>query len=144
MKKLFILFLITILPCFVYAQTCSQESCDKKSCGPEGTKVKEAAVITSMRTDLQTVIEKMSKSTVSFDKHVAEMNIEKGTTDDESLLFLSQAISTIRFEFLNKLKSSELVTSLREYKPVTFSTKQQMVAALKKEIKILANQAENL
>jgi hypothetical protein len=144
MKKLFVLLLIIAIPCFAYAQTCSQESCDKKSCGPEGTKVKEAAVITGMRTDLQTVITKMSKSPVSFDKHIAAMNIEKGSTDDESLLFLSQAITTIRYEFINKLKSSELITSLKEYKPVTFSTKQQMVAALKNEIQILANQAENL
>jgi hypothetical protein len=144
MKKLFILFLITAVPCFVYAQTCSRESCDKKSCGPEGTKVKEAAVITGMRTDLQTVIEKMSKSTVSFDKNVEEMNIEKGATDDESLLFLSQAITAIRYEFLNKLKTPELVSSLKEYRPVTFSNKQQMVTALKKEIQILASQAENL
>jgi hypothetical protein len=143
MKKILILLVIVAAPAVLAAQSCAPQSCDKTSCGPEGTKKKEAAVITSMRNELQSVIVKMSKSTYPFDKSVAEMKIEQGSNDDESLLFLSQAASTIRYEFVSKL-SSNLIASLKEFKPSGVTSKQQMVSALKKEINILASQAENL
>jgi hypothetical protein len=148
MKKLLILVIIAITPSFVAAQSCSpscDKTCDKKSsCGPEGTKKGEAAVITTMRTDLQTVITKMSKSPVAFDQQVKEMTIEKGANDDESLLFLSQAATTIRFELLNKVESSKMIASLKNFKPGAASTKQQMVTNLKREIEVLTTQAEML
>jgi hypothetical protein len=144
MKKLLFLVAITVIPYLVSAQSCCAQSCDKKSCGPEGTKKEEAAVIKSMRTDLQLVVNKMSQSSLSFNKEVAGMTIEKGTSDDESLLFLSQAVTTIRYELLNKVDASKLVASLKEYKPTGTSTKQQMVSALKKDIQVLASQAEKL
>jgi len=123
------------------AQSCTP-SCEKKSCGPEGTKKEEAAVISTMRSELQTVITRMSKSSLSFDKRIAEMKIERGTSDDESLFFISQAANSIRHEFVSKIESSKLVVPLREYEPLAVSTKQQMVSALKKEIQILTSQAE--
>jgi hypothetical protein len=86
----------------------------------------------------------MSKSSLSFDKRIAEMKIEKGTSDDESLFFISQAANSIRHEFVSKIESSKLVVPLREYEPLAVSTKQQMVSALKKEIQILTSQAERL
>lgn len=143
MKKLFILIALTGISYLSHAQA-EAKSCDKSSCGPEGTKKGEAAVITTMRSDLETVIAKMSKSSVSFDKTVAEMKIAKGATDDECLLFISQAASTVRYELVSKIESSKLIASLKDYKPANFSTKQQMVSALKKEIQILASQAEKL
>jgi hypothetical protein len=144
MKKLFILILVSGVSFYSWAQSCDPAACEKKSCGPEGTKKAEAAVITTMRSDLQTVITKMSKSSFAFDKQVAEMKLEKGASDDESLLFISQAATALRYELLNKIESSKLIASLKNYKPGTFSTKQQMVSALKKEIQILATQAEKL
>ena len=96
MKKLFMLMAVVVAPYFLTAQSCAAQSCDKKSCGPEGTKKEEAAVITTMRTDLQTVITRIAKSPIGFDKTIREMTIEKGASDDESLLFISQAASSIR------------------------------------------------
>jgi hypothetical protein len=144
MKTLFILLLISGSSFFALAQSCSPASCDKKSCGPGGTKKEEAAIITSMRNDLQTIILKMSKSSLPFDKQVVEMKIEKGGTDDESLLFISRAATNLRYHLLSQIETSKLVTSLRNYKPENFASKQQMVAALKKEIQILNSQAEKL
>lgn len=143
MKKLLVLVLLAVCSFATYSQSCAQ-SCDKKSCGPEGTKKEEAAVITSMRTELQTVVAKMSKSSFAFDSQFREMTIEKGTNDDESLLYLSQAATSIRYEFLTKLESSKLVASLKEYRPSAAANKQQMVSSLKKEIQMLAAQAEKL
>jgi len=143
MKKLFVLILLSAILQFSWAQSCAQ-SCDKKSCGPEGTKKEEAAVIKTMRTDVQTVLTKMSKSNVSFDKQVADMQIEKGESDDESLLFLSQAVTAIRYELTSKLDASKQIAALKEFKPASSSSKQQMVASLKKEIQLLASQAEKL
>lgn len=142
MKKLFVLILLSTVLQFSWAQSCAQ-SCDKKSCGPEGTKKAEAAVITTMRTDVQTVLAKMSQSKV-FDKQVADMKIEKGESDDESLLFLSQAVTAIRYELTSKLDDSKQIAALKEFKPASSSSKQQMVASLKKEIQLLATQAEKL
>jgi hypothetical protein len=147
MKKLFILILIAGIPFFSNGQSCDKAastSCSKTSCGPEGTKKDEAAIIGSMRSDLQEVVIKMSKSSLSFDKRVSEMKIEKGSTDDESLLFISQAVNAIRFELLNKIEKSKLIASLKDYQPSGFTTKQQMVSALKKEILTLTSQAERL
>jgi K+ transporter len=143
MKKLFILILLSAVFQFSWAQSCAR-SCDKKSCGPEGTKKAEAAVITTMRTDVQTVLTKMSQSNVSFDKQVADMKIEKGESDDESLLFLSQAVTAIRYELTSRLDASKQIAALKEFKPASASSRQQMVASLKKEIQLLASQAEKL
>ena len=144
MKKLIGMIAIIALPYFSFSQSCQPQSCDKKACGPEGTKKAEAAVITTMRSELQTVIVKMSKSSLSFDEQIAGMTIEQGGTDDESLLFLSQAVNSIRYEFLNKVDASKQIAALKEYKPESLSSKQKMVANLKKEIKTLAAQAERL
>jgi hypothetical protein len=143
MRKLVVFILLSVSSYFAAAQSCAQ-TCDKKSCGPEGTKKEEAAVITTMRSDLQTVITKMSKSSLAFDNQLKALTIEKGTSDDESLLYLSQAATSIRYELLNKIESSKLVSSLKDYRPSASTTKQQMVANLKKEIQLLAAQAENL
>ena len=143
MKKLLVFTVLLVSSYLAPAQACAQ-TCEKKSCGPEGTKKEEAAVITTMRTDLQTVIAKISKSSLAVDPQIKEMEIEKGASDDESLLFISQAVTSIRYELLSKIEPSKLVASLKEYKPSASSTKQQMVANLKKEIQLLASQAERL
>jgi hypothetical protein len=147
MKKLFILIAITAVSFYSVAQsdkTDAKASCDKSSCGPEGTKKEEAAAITTLRSDLQTVITKMSKSSTQFDKQISDMTITKGTCDDESLLFISQAVASVRFELLNKIESAKLVAALKDFKPANFSTKQQMMSALKKEVQVLASQVEKL
>ena len=72
------------------------------------------------------------------------MSIEKGASDDESLLYISHAATSIRYELLSKVEPSKVVTSLKDFKPSASSTKQQMVANLKKEIQLLAVQAEKL
>ena len=143
MKKLIVLIVLMVSCYLTYSQSCAQ-TCDKKSCGPEGTKKAEAAVITTMRSDLQTVIAKMSKSSLAFDSQLKDMTIEKGASDDESLLFIAQAAASIRHELLNKMESSKLVASMKEYKPSPSSNKQQMVASLKKEIQLLSTQADKL
>jgi hypothetical protein len=143
MKSLIVLIIVAISSHATFSQTCSQ-TCAKQSCGPEGTKKEEAAVIKAMRSDLQTVITKMSKSSLEFDIQLKDMIVEKGTSDDESLLYISQAATSIRYEFMNKIESSRLVSSLKEFKPSGSLTKQQMVASLKKEVQLLKAQAERL
>jgi hypothetical protein len=162
MKKLIVLIILAVSSLATYAQSCTQpcpptctqpcppsctqpcaKTCDKTACGPEGTK-KEAAVITTMRSDLQTVIAKVSKSSLAFDNQLKETKIERGASDEESLLYISQVAASIRQEFLTKVASAKLVTPLKDYTPSPSSTEQQMVANLKKEIQLLATQAEKL
>ena len=143
MKKLYAFVILAVSFYASHGQSCAQ-TCDKKSCGPEGTKKEEAAVITTMRNELQAVITKMSKSSLIFDGQFKGMTIEKGATDDESLLYISLAATSIRYELLDKIESSKLVVSLKNFKPSAISSKQQMVSILKKEIQLLATQAEQL
>jgi hypothetical protein len=139
MKKIIILIALTGISSFSVAQ-----SCDKKSCGPEGTKTEEARVISSLRADLQAVVNKMSQSGISFEREISQMEITKGANDDESLLFISQAASAIRYELLNKVEPTKITSQLKEYKPGNLSSKQKLVSSLQKEIKILANQADKI
>jgi hypothetical protein len=132
MKKLLILAFLTMSAYVTFAQSCAP-SCDKTSCGPEGTKKEEAAVITTM-----------SNSSWAFDKQVKEMSIGKGASDDESLFYISQAATAVRFELLSKVEPTRVTASLKDFKPTASPTKQQMVANLKKEIQLLAVQADKL
>ncbi len=143
MKKLIAITILTMAAYSLYAQSCAK-TCEKKSCGPEGTKKEEAAVISGMRNDLQLVITKISRSSLNFDSQLREMKIEKGANDDESILFISQAAASIRYEILNKVEPSNLVASLKDFRPASPSSKREMVANLKKEIQVLAAQAEKL
>src|SRR5687768_7709031 len=116
MKKLLILIALTGVSFLSTAQCCDKTSvdkpaCDKTACGPEGTKKGEAVTITTLRTELESVITKISKSSVTLDKEVAEMKISKGSSDDESLLFISQAAAPLRYELLNKVEPSKQVAS---------------------------------
>jgi hypothetical protein len=163
MRKFIILITLAVSTYATYAQSCTKsctpscaepctktcnerctKTCDKQVCEKERSKTAEAALISSMRSDLQTVIEKASKSSVAFDSQLKEATIEEGTNDEESLLYISRVAASIRSEFLNKVESTKLMASLKDYTPSPYSTKQQMVANLKQEIQLLATQAENL
>jgi hypothetical protein len=162
MKKLIILILVAFSSYATYAQcekTCVKicdrpcdkpcdrpcdKPCDKTACRMEGASKAEAAAITTMRNDLQTVITKMSKSSLTIDRQLKDMTIEKGASDDESLLYISQAAASIRYELLRRIEPAQLVASLKDYKHSASLTNQQTVADLKEEIQLLAAQAEKL
>lgn len=155
MKKLIVLIILAVSSYATYAQSCTpscpspcpptcKPGCDKKLCVAEEAKTEEAAEITTMRNDLQTVITKISRSSLAIDNQLKYLTIAKGTSDDESLLFISQAAASVRYELLRKMESSKVVASLKDYKPSASSTTQQMATNLEKEIQLLAAQAEKL
>lgn len=162
MKKLIVLIVLAVSSYATHAQSCTPscpspcppscptpcppscaQTCDKKSCTAAASNQEEAA-ITTMRNDLQTVIIKVRRSSLAVDNTLKNMTIEKGASDDESLLRISQAAASVRYELLRKMESSKLVASLKDYKASEASTKQQMVASLQEEIQLLAAQAEKL
>ena len=145
MKKIIFTSIVLLAPYWAFSQDCiGSKICDISCCGPEGTKTAEAAVITDMRAHLVSVIQKMSTSSISFDSQVAGMIIAKGTSDYESLLFISQAVSMVKSELKSKLSANSLQPALSSYKPERATTKQQMVANLKKEIQWLVSQVQNI
>ena len=154
MKKLIALIILAVSGYVTHAQSCTpscpspcppacKPACDKKLCGAEGS-AKEEAAITAMRGDLQALITKVAKSSLATDAQLKDMTIAKGASDDESLLLISQAAATVRYELLRKMESSDLVASLKDYRPSESSTKQQRVANLKEEIQLLTAQVEKL
>ena len=121
-----------------------KEGCNPSSCGPGDTKKGEAKAITSMRSDLQSVIDKMAKSDKGFSHQVTTLQIEAGATDDESLLFIYQSASFVRTELTTKLPTDQLLPVLKETPTKPSTNKQQLVASLQKEIKALTTQVDKL
>jgi hypothetical protein len=155
MKKLIALIIFAASSYVTYAQSCPPSCpspcppsckpvCDKKLCRAEEAKKEGTASIATMRNDLQAVIAKISGSSLAIDRQVKDLTIEEGTSDDESLVNISKAAASVRRELLSKMESSKLVASLKDYQPSLSATKQEMVANLKKEIELLAVQADQL
>ena len=144
MKK-YIVIAISVTVLFNAATLVAQEKkpgCNPSSCGPGDTKTGEAKVITSMRSDLQSVIDKMAKSGKGFSQDVTNLQIEAGANDDESLLLIYQSATFIKTELASKLQADELLLTETTMKPAT--NKQQLVASLQKEIKALITQVDKL
>ena len=144
MKK-YIVIAIWVTVLFNAATLVAQEKkpgCNPSSCGPGDTKTGEAKVITSMRSDLQSVIDKMAKSGKGFSQDVTNLQIEAGANDDESLLLIYQSATFIKTELASKLQADELLLTETTMKPAT--NKQQLVASLQKEIKALITQVDKL
>ncbi len=145
MKKLMIVLLMVISVGAVAQNTNSAKpGCDKTSCGPEGTKKGEAVAITSLRTDLEGIKSRMAKTNVVFSKELLESPITKGSTDDESLLYLLQTVNAVRQELTVKLDRARLSADFVSNSPVSFSTKQQLMVALKKEVQLINEQLDQL
>jgi hypothetical protein len=118
--------------------------CNPSSCGPGDTKKGEAKVITSMRRDLQAVIDKMAKSDKGFSQDVTGLQLEAGTNDDESLLFIYQSATLVRTELTTKLQADQLLPVMKEISMKPSANKQQLVASLQKEIKAFSTQVDKL
>lgn len=145
MKKMLILLAILLVSGIGYSQSAAQKpGCDKTACGPEGTKKGEAVAITTLRSDLQKVMTSLAQSGLGFNAELVEATISKGTSDDESLLFISQYATAIRLEMIEKLKPSTVMPEMKSYHPTMASSKQQLMTALKQEVQLLANQLNAL
>lgn len=149
MKKLFVLVALSAVSYLTQAQTpacdpsackdkpaCEKPACCEKSCSAKSG----SASINAMRSDLQTVIAKMSKSSVSFNDEVVSMEI----ADEACIVKLCKAASTVRNELVTKVDPSKLNASLKNYKPGKSSNERKMASGLKKEIELLTAQVEML
>jgi hypothetical protein len=145
MKKTLIFFLVAMVmgvAMELNAQT--KPGCNPSSCGPSGTKTEEAKAITDMRQDLQVVISKLAKSGTTINEQIIATQISQGSTDDESLLYIYQTAFSLHTELIAKVNAAKLLPELKSNTLQPSSNKQQLVANLKKEIKLLADQVEKL
>jgi hypothetical protein len=141
---------VILLALFVFAlasEGLSQEkaSCTPSaSCGPADTKLKEAKTITELRTSLQNVVSYLSLSRYNFSEDLKTLDLSSRTTDDETLLFLTQATGLIRQELKEKLPTELQTIELKNHKVKFASTKPQMVVSVKKDIEIFKDQIARL
>lgn len=143
MTKRFLIFsFFVLLTVAAFGQSESKASCNPQSCGPGGTKTEEAKVIKKMRSDLGVAISKLTKFG-ALNEQMANMEISIGANDDESLLFIYQSVVSIHSELVRKFPSDKLLPELKNHVLQPSSNKQQLVASVKKEIKLLNDQAEN-
>jgi len=126
------------------AQSDLKPACNPKSCGPESTKTEEAKVISGMRNDLQMAVGKLAKLKIGSNQGWSNTKISKGENDDESLLFIYQTAFSVHAELLAKLDSEKLLPEFKSYNWEPIGNKQQLVAILRKEIKLLNDQVDRL
>jgi hypothetical protein len=141
MKKL-IMFIILAMAAYASSAQSCDPGCCKKTCEPDGAK-KETASISKLRSDLQTVITKMSKSSLAFDKRVTDLTVKNCVCDEAGLCYLSKIVTSIRHELVEKIEPSKLVVSLKECDHAS-QPEQQTLASLKKEVQLLTAQADLL
>lgn len=122
----------------------SKPGCDPKSCGPDNTKVEEAKVITDLRDQLQSAINKMGSSSYAFDKGIKTYQIPKGSSDDESVLFISQTITCVKRHLKATLPEEKILIELKEGNPALTESKQQVIAQIKKDILFIEKQINQL
>ena len=122
----------------------SKSGCEPKSCGPDNTKISEARVVTELRSELQSVITSMAGSSVLFSPVVTSFEIARGSSDDESVLFIAQAAAFVRAEFVKSLPVGTLMAEVRDFRPVPASTKQELLLNLKAEVQLLTEQASKI
>lgn len=118
--------------------------CKPSSCGPGNTKTEEAAVITDLRKEVEFVMAKMAESKIAFDKDVTGFQIPKGSSDEESLLFLSQTLGMLRGEMRFKIPSEKVSADFINYNPKPVKSKQELLVNLKKETALLKAQVQKL
>lgn len=145
-RQLAKLALILLLSPLAMPQLLAQEKpgCEPKSCGPENTKTEEAKVITELRQELQEVITKMATSPLKFDAEITAFKIEKGSSDDESVLIIAQTSSAVLSELRSKVPSTKVVAELKNYQSKPGASKQKLMANLKKEVSLLSKQVSAL
>ena len=143
-KSLFILVALTALAVGAFAQSESKASCSPQACGPAGTKTEEAKAITGMRSDLQTVLTKLAKSDAGVDEQLTGTEISKGSSDDESLLYIYQSAFAVHSELISKVPSDKILPELKNHNLQPSANKQQLVATLRKEIRLLNDQVDKL
>jgi len=140
MKKLIMLVILAVSACVSYAQPCDPGCCKKKC---DLSKVKETTSISTLRSDLQMVITKMSQSSLAFDKQVTDLTVKNCVCDEEGLRYLSIVATSIRREFMEKIQPAKQVGSLKTHS-LAAQPKQQTLASLQKEVELLTAQANLL
>lgn len=116
MKKSFLLlpiFLITAF--FSYAQEL-KKSCDPSACGPNNTKVEEAAVISDLRNDITTTKSTFRNKGLIEGKEI----VTKGDSEEKSLEIMVEEINALELAKgrestdFSSLSGARLVKKLQE------------------------------
>lgn len=142
-----IILILLVLTPMVLQPLMAQEKpgCEPKSCGPDNTKVAEAKAVTDLRTDLQKVIEKMAASSqVTFDSEITSLKLEKGDSDDASVLIIAHASSVVLTELKAKLPDGKILPELKSYRAAPALSKQKLMVNLKREVSLLSQQMSRL
>src|SRR5688572_4616066 len=117
MKKNRFHFPLIVLCCSMavasaFAQSDKASCTPSASCGPSDTKKSEAKAITELRTSMQNVVSYLTLSKYNFSEDLKTLDLSPRSTDDETLLFLTQASGLIRQELKEKLPAEVQTTEL--------------------------------
>lgn len=107
--------LIGVICCFmveINAQDINgkKSACKPSSCGPEGTKVEEAAIISHLRTEVVTLHKTaQSKSSIlNLSLNAVDVKELSGSNDDESIRIMAQFLSRFHNKVLSSIPTNKL------------------------------------
>jgi hypothetical protein len=83
-------------------------------------------------------------SKYSFSEDLKTLDLSPRNTDDETLLFLTQASGLIRQELKEKLPAEVQIPELKNHKQKFAGTKPQMVLSVKKDVEMFKDQIARL
>ncbi len=115
--------------------TKNNANCVMVACGPEGTKVSEAKIITALREKLVALRNDMhNHPSLNLDAQFAEHSISIGKDDDESLAILQVEIEKIEKEMNRQIPQARFISNEAEIK---YENKAQLVASLNQRVERL-------
>ncbi|HMC00702.1 MAG TPA: hypothetical protein VKN14_06675 [Flavobacteriaceae bacterium] len=153
-KKITLLFLLGSFGLFAQQKDCSQKitalakkhtceksSCCATSCGPTGTKVSEAKVITVLRDKILTLKNELkSKTSYSFNSDLMSKSVPVGENDENSIVLLEEEIKALENELSLKITTFNLLPANKE----KFDNKAKLIAYLDTRVEHIKEQVSNL
>jgi hypothetical protein len=141
-KALFLSISLLVLAGSVIAQTAT--SCQPASCGPEGTKTEEAAVITKLRTDVLALQHDIQSKKLKVEVEMATSEELRKPSDGESLLVLGSQLWQLHTALSNAIPADMVQEDFNKLKFNLRDSGAQLVSNLNQNLNVMKKQLDSL
>lgn len=121
-----------------------KSGCSPSACGPHGTKTEESVAVTKLRSDLQSNIDLIQKTSFDLSKSFKGYKLPVGKNEEESLLIIMRTIYALKAEIIEKSDSDKIVPGFKAKSETLPSTKREMMVYLIKETNLIGQQIQQL
>ena len=142
MRKIIVLSMMLLSGTAVVAQTGA--SCQPTSCGPNGTKKTEAAVITKLRSEILALQGDIQKKELKVKFEMATEQELKKASDGESLLVMASHLWQLHVALSNAIPTNHVDEDFQNLKFNLRSSGAQLVSDLAQNLRIMKKQVHSL